>query len=242
MPVPSSFALGEATVAAPNTWGSSANPAAAPASGGFAVQAYGASRYGLAELTSAGLEVGRSTGRSAYGLGVQHFAPPGYSLTSLQACARRQLTADLSLGLRLGILSANYNEYGRERLPHAHLGVQYRINPKLNGGAHYTYASRVALPLLEHELAVGVDYASSERVHLLASVQQPVGNGLGVSVGVRYRAADRLCLNAGLRTAGAAFSLGAEIELARGVRLSLAFSADQRLPLGAAYGVAYARE
>ena len=238
---PRASALGQAAVAARDVWGAGQNPAAVPGSEArpFAVQAYGRTLTTVDALTQVGIDARYRLNNASVGVGVQHFSPPGYAQTALHASVQRVLAKDLTAGLRLGVVLGDYDEYGSETLPVVQLGVQYRVSGKLRAGAHYTYAERPILPLAEHRLRIGIDYASSERVHLLLAAIQPVDNRLAAGFGVVFRASDRFRLNAGVQTGGTAFTFGLEAALRNGLGLALTAVAYQELPLSVDYGISY---
>ncbi len=237
---PISLSLGDATVAYQDVWGAAENPAvASSAERKFSAQAYGYNQLQLPDLNRLGLDLGFKAKTGHISLGVQYFSPPGYTITGVHVGAGRQFTDNLQAGIRVGILSGDYDEYGSEILPVAQAGLQFDVTSRLRAGAHYTYVDRAALPLAEHRLRIGVNYQSSDRVRILLSAWQPVDNSLAGGVGLHYQAADRLAFNAGIRTGAAAFTFGVDAELVNGVRIVLGLAAYQELPLGVGYGVVW---
>ena len=237
---PQTTAAARATVADASVWGAAENPAARP-TGRYAVGAYGYQPPELPDLGRVGLDLGWARGAGHLTLGIQAYAPPGYSAYGLHLGAGRVLTPDLEAGIRLGLTRRDLGEYGRRSDAVAQLGIQYRAGDRLVGGAHYIYAARPLPPLSEHRLRIGIDYASSPRVHLLAAVWQAVDVGLAGGVSLRYDAAERLRLRAGVQSGGAAFTLGVEGELDAGLRVAVSTALYQHLPAGAVAGVAWAR-
>ena len=227
-----------ATVAEADSWGAAENPAAAPGSAaGLAARAYGYDPLDLGGLARFGLDVALATEATSLQFAAQAFAPPGYRAYALHAAVGRQLGEGLRAGLRLGGVVRDLDEYGTETLPVVQAGLRYAVVDDLAAAAHYTYVERALLPLAEHRLRLGVDYASSTRVHLLAAVWQPAGRPLAGGVGVRFAAAERLRLSAGVQSGGTAFTLGVEGEIAAGTRVALALALYQELPAGVGYGV-----
>ncbi|MFK8057729.1 MAG: hypothetical protein AB8F78_16500 [Saprospiraceae bacterium] len=235
---PISLALGDATVAYTDVWGAAENPAVTSMTEKkFSAQAYGYSQLQLPDLNRLGVDLAYKAKSGHIQLGLQYFSPPGYTITGIHLGAGRQFSENLNAGIRVGILSGDYDEYGSEILPVAQVGLQYDVTTRLRAGAHYTYVDRAALPLAEHRLRVGVNYQSSDRVRVLVSAWQPLDNSLAGGLGLHYQAADRLAFNAGIRTGAAAFTFGVDAELVNGVRVVLGLAAYQELPLGVGYGV-----
>ncbi len=236
---PLAEALGLATVASENIWGAAENPATLPAQTGFTALGYGLTPAQVAELSRYGLDLGYRNKAGFFNLSVQQISPPGYASTSLHAGVGRQLAKDFYAGIRLGVALANYEEYGSDLNPVAQLGIRYKVTKALFAGAHYTYIETKFVPLAEHNLRVGVDYASSERVHLLLSVRQTIGESLAGGFGVSWQAAPRLAFRAGVRTGGTAFSLGVDATVLGKLRLAVTAVAYQDIPVAGSYGIYY---
>ena len=237
---PRTLAAAGATVAEASVWGAAENPAAdALSRGRFAAQAYGFNHLEVAELSRLGLDLAARLGTQEINLSLQAFTPPGYTVGAGHVGVNRRLGESLRGGIRLGAVRQDLDEYGVATALVAQAGLQYAVSARLRAAAHYTYVDRPLLPLAEHRLRVGVDYASSARVHLLLAVWQPVGARLAGGVSVRYDPAERLRLRAGVRAGGTAFVLGVEGELAGGLRVGLTGVVYQSLPAAAGYGVAW---
>lgn len=233
---PQTVAAARATVADPTAWGTAENPALAPGAP-LAVRAYGHHQLELAGLERFGLDVGFSRGAMGFTAGLQAFAPPGYSAYGLHLGASRVLGERLRGGVRLGLVRRDLDEYGRQTLPMGQVGIRYEVTPRLAAGAHYAYVEPAVAPLGEHRLRVGIDYASSTRVHLLLAAWQVAGARVGGGASVRFDAADRLRLRAGVQGGGAAFTLGVDGELRGGLRVGVALAVYQTLPPGTSAGV-----
>lgn len=234
---PMAAALGQAAVASDGYWGLAENPATAPSSTpGFAVQAYGRSHGNLPELATFALDLGYALRGGYITLGAQHFDPPGYSATAVLVGAGRQLADGLTAGVRIGVVSADYEAFGTELLPVAEGGIRYRVTGALSAGAHYRYVERPTLPLAEHRLRVGVRYRSSPKVSVLVAGWQPVGATLAGGLGVVYQPADRVVIRAGIQSEGLAIGFGVDVEALAGVRLALTAQAYQQLPGAYTYG------
>ena len=241
---PRALGSGEATVAQLDVWGAGANPAAGPTVGEdggrrLAGQAYGLSLASPAPLTRLGadLSYARSSSRNRFGLGVQHFTPPGYAISAFRVGARRQLGPALYVGLRIGVLYGNYEEYGAELLPLAEGGLQYGLTRSLTVGAHYSYVRRDFVALAQNRLRVGLAYHSSPQVQWLAAASQAVGEPLNAQVGIAYAPAKRLRLSAGYQSVGQRISFGTAYEVGTGLELGLAVVVYSRLPAGVSWGV-----
>ena len=232
-------AVGLATAADQSVWGAGENPAHGITAGQFGVQAYGQSLTEGVGLSRLALDVAYGASYGTLQLGIQHFQPPGYRATALHLGASRQLAENLRAGIRLGMVASDLDDYGSTTEALAMAGLSYRIVGKLTAGAHYTYIESPFAPLAEHALAVGVHYASSERVHVLLSARQVVDQRLAGGFGLRFLASERLQFSAGMRTGGLAYTFGLQARLLSGLQVSLAAIAYQDLPLGFAYGADY---
>lgn len=240
------FGLGEATVASAQVWGAATNPAASVAVAsqtdavGLTAQIYGISYANPAQLPRTGLDLGWVTGtrRMSYELSLQHFRPPGFDVTTLRVGSSKQLGDQLHVGVRFGVLLADFDEYGRDAFALAEGGFQCGISRTLSVGAHFGFIQRTYAPLAQQRLRLGVAYASSARVQLLAAASQAVAEPLNGQFGVSYRPIDRLHVNVGYQTLGQRVSFGTGYRSESGFRADLAVVVFSRLPLGVAYGIA----
>ena len=237
MATPSALAAGEATIASADFWGAGQNPANAREDKGFAVQAYGFTHLHPAELSRFGLDLGYRLEKSFFTLSTQHFFPPGYSVSSYHLSVARPLAENFDIGLRVGLLNANFEEYGRELLPTAQGGIRYKISPALSAGAYYRYAERQAEPLASHDLSLGIDYRSSERLHVLLMARQAVGERFAGGLGLRFEAHERLNFQLGMRSGGNMLSFGVQTKITEELSLSVAAHVFQELPAGFSYGL-----
>ncbi len=240
VPTPEAAGLGEAVVAHVEVWGASGNPAAKPTvDRRFAAQAYGTSLAGPAPLSRFGLDLAlrSGSGGTSFQLGVQHFTPPGYTVTAFRFGASRLLAENFEVGLRVGGLTGNYEEYGNEVLPIAEGGLAYTISPSLRAGAHYSYVGRSFIPMAQRRLQVGIDYESSTKVTILVAASQAVSEPINGQVGIRYRPADRLELTAGFQTVGQRVSFGSSFDIANSLSLKLSAVIYSQLPVAAVYGI-----
>lgn len=240
VPTPESAGLGEAVVAHQRIWGASGNPAAKPlGESRLSVQVYGTSLTGPAALSRFGLDLGlQSRGEGTrFQLGIQHFTPPGYSVSAFRLGVSRSLSEGLEAGLRIGVLTGNYAEYGRELLPIAEGGIAYRITATLRAGAHYSYTSRSFVPMAQRRLQVGIDYESSPKVTILVAASQAVSEPVNGQLGIRYAPAERLQLMVGYQTLGQRISFGSTFAVSDSLSLKLAAVIYAQLPVAAAYGL-----
>lgn len=240
VPTPEAAGVGEAVAAYQHVWGTSGNPAAQPpGENRVGAQAYGYALTGPAPLTRFGLDLSYKSrgGETGFQLGVQHFTPPGYSVSAVRFGVNRSLAENLVIGLRMGVLTGNYGEYGSELLPIAEGGVSYRVTGTLRAGAHYAYVQRGFVPMAQRRLQIGVEYESSNKVSILLATTQAVSEPINGQIGLVYRPADRLQLTAGYQTLGQRVSFGSTFEIGNGLSLKVAAVIYSELPVGAAFGV-----
>ena len=239
---PRGIGLGDAGVASEEFWGGGANPAGRlPTGRRIGVQVYGTTPLDPAQLTRLGVDLGLRGERTGATVGLQHFAPPGLTTTALRLGVARQLSPALEVGLRVGAAFGNYAEYGEELVALAEGGIRYRVTGSLQAGADYYYAQRELYPLTQRRLRIGVDYASSERLHIALAVSQSPTLPLSVHVGLDYRPAERLALALGYVSLGQSIHLAARVRLAGGLVLATGVGVYSQLPVHAHYGVAWGR-
>ena len=211
---------------------------------GFAVSAYGESRFlteGLnSYLFAAAMPVNKV---GTFGLSVNYFGFKDYNEQKIGLSYSRKLAKNFSMGLQLDYLGTRIPEYGSAHSITAELGLLAKINKKFSIAAHVynpIHSKVGAQDVLPTIVGLGVAYNPSEKVTLTGQLEKDIfGFPLVGRVGLEYKPIKFLSIRGGIvasQVATLSFGLGVNLQ---SLKIDFATSYHQVLGFTPALSVSY---
>lgn len=200
-------------------------------------------RFLLSELNiaSAGLAY------NAHGLGVFGFVLSNFSFDAFTEqkfgfAYARDLFSNLAVGAQLDYLSTRIDGFGSQSAVTFEIGVQSRINEKLQIGAHIFSPVQAELTdgdEIPSKYNFGLRYSANEFIDAIIEVEKIIDEEFSINAGVQYQLIDRMYLNLGSSTNPTRISFGIAYGINENTSFGLAASNHEILGLSPSVGVQY---
>lgn len=229
-------ALGYASTALTRAVGVHANPAAHAGREHPTVSFFARESFGLSALRYGSVFGVWPTGWGALSGGASTFGGDGYREAHYSLGYGRAFQFGTSRHVRIGITGRYYHtqidEFGSAGAVGLHLGLLLPLLPSLHLGAHVTNINGPSLTRgerLPQTLSVGLRYRASDRLLLVTDVFKDLSFPASIRAGLEVRPLSLLALRAGVTTSPTRFTGGVGVRL-EWIRVHIA--AEQHAALG----------
>ena len=208
----------------------------------WAATVSGEQRFLLQEIRSVAAAAAVPTSSGTFGLQLHYFGFEAYREQKIGLAYARQLLDHFSVGAQFNYLQTRIEEYGSKGVLTFELGLQARVHPSLQLGAHLVSPARVEvaegepLPTI---LRLGFAYLPSEQLQLLAEVEKDLDFPIRFRSGIEYKLLPALALRAGIATAPALATFGIGLRLPKNLQIDLASQYHQILGWTPAFSLSY---
>jgi hypothetical protein len=198
-----SRALANASCTFADVWAAENNQAGLGFIKQSAAASYVQNRYRIRELNLVCLLVALHSREGSFGFSASSFGYHAYQEMKFGFSYGRAFAEAFAFGFQISYQMLRIGEYGSSGCPSIALGIQYRLNKKLQTAFHIsnpTLASfpgkeRVRIPAMAR---MGLNYLSSDKVHLLTEAEQETGKKIRIKTGIEYFIHPDLVLRAGV--------------------------------------------
>ncbi|MFM1931858.1 MAG: hypothetical protein RL226_1161 [Bacteroidota bacterium] len=172
-------------------------------------------RYLMAQLSSVAAVAAMEVGNGAFGFNYSRFGYSAYREQKVGLAYGRKLSENFTVGVQLDYLRiALGGGYGSTTAFTWEGGMQYAINKHVTLAAHVFNPIRVRLAEFNDEripatFKFGGSYRFSDRMVMLAQLQQTISEDPVVSAGLEYMMVDDFYVRAGVAGGAPSFAFGA---------------------------------
>lgn len=172
------------------------------------------SRFGLPELSTAGLGVAHPLGDGAIGLSYSRYGQTAYRKQKIGLAYARKLGEKLDVGVQFDYIGVWLGgAYGNTTVFTFEGGAIYKANDKITLAAHVFNPVNVKLADFNNEelpsvLRAGLQYKLSERVQINTEVRKRIDQDYSLAVGLQYMPVENLYLRAGASGAPSRLAFG----------------------------------
>jgi len=224
-----SAALGFSSVSFVNPWSAINNQAGLGFTEDIQLSAYAENRFLLTELSLFSLAAAVPTKSGTFGLGLSYFGDEFLSETFLRLGYGRKLSEQLSIGIELDYFSLDAGLYGSKGAATFGIGVLYKVNAKLQVGAHFFNPLNITLTnqenddIINNALRVGATYRPSKKVFVNFEAEKNIDDPLVAKIGVDYSLKEAVALRIGYASEPDLLTVGVGF-LIQQIRIDLAGS------------------
>jgi len=232
-----SAALGFSSVSLVSPWSAMNNQAGLGFTDNYQLGVYAENRFLLEELNFLSLSAAIPTKSGTFGIGLSYFGDEFLSETFVKLGYGRRLSDQLSIGIELDYFALDAGFYGSKSAVTFGVGFLYRVDEKLQVGAHFFNPFNITLTaqedddIINNSLRVGATYRPSNKVFIIFEAEKNIDDPLVGKIGVDYSLNEIVALRIGyasqpdLLTLGTGFAFSHfRIDLAASVHLELGVS------------------
>jgi hypothetical protein len=206
------------------------------------IMAAAENRFFAESLTQGALGVLLPAKNGAFGFSGQFFGNQYYTEGSFGMAYSRLLSEDMAIGTKVNYHFVQVEEGGSQGVFLAQLGIQQKVLPWLQLGAHIfnpiraRFANGYQMPAI---FRLGALFTISEKVDIASGIEKAIDEKINVKFGTEYQAAKRLYLRFGIQSNPRMVSGGFGIHASNKMKLDFAANWHQILGISPAFTFAY---
>lgn len=210
------LAMGGTRLLSRSVWAAVGNQAGLSGLQAPQVAVMGRNWSGLATVSQVTAVAALPVQSGAIGLQLQHFGTTDYQEQKIGLSYARPFAERLHVGIQLDYLGLRLGEYGRRGLLTFEAGLLLEVNKAWSVAAHVFSPVAVAwneTAATQPTLALGAGYRASDKITLVAEVEQVALDGLNARLGLDYQVLEVLALRVGATTQPVQQSFGVGIKV-----------------------------